>query len=161
MFKSIRTTAGLAAIAAAAATAAAGVASPPAAEAAHCRQYAIPKSLQIEQANDWTVVTGKKLDAFEWQASAWPDPGLHAVRHPVPDALRHHPGPGDEAEGRVHTDAEERDRRHLQGRDRQRALHRRHDPGQVQPRRQGRLLVDEPDAVRVATTFSIITRGRL
>jgi hypothetical protein len=74
MFKSIRTTAGLAAIAAVAATAAAGVASTPAAEAAHCRQYAIPRSLQIEQANDWTVVTGKKLDAFEWQASAWPEP---------------------------------------------------------------------------------------
>ena len=74
MFKSIRTTAGLAAIAAVAASAAAGVASPPAAEAAHCRQYAIPKSLRIEQGNGWTIVTGKKLDTFEWRASAYPNP---------------------------------------------------------------------------------------
>ena len=74
MFKSIRTTAGLAAIAAVTASAAAGVASPPAAEAAHCRQYAVPKSLEIEQANDWTVVTGKKVDAFTWRVSTWPNP---------------------------------------------------------------------------------------
>ena len=70
MFKSIRTTAGLTAIAAVAASAAAGVASPPAAEAAHCRQYAVPKSLQIKQANGWTVVTGKKIEPFTWRASA-------------------------------------------------------------------------------------------
>ena len=74
MFKSIRTTAGLAAIAAVAATAAAGVASPPAAEAAsYCRYYKVPTSLEVRQGNGWTVKTGARTGKYKWQVSAWPN----------------------------------------------------------------------------------------
>ena len=71
MFKRIRTIAGLAAVTAVAGTAVAGVASPPTAEAASCRQYAIPSSFKIEHDNDWTVKTRAKSGKFKWQVTAW------------------------------------------------------------------------------------------
>ena len=57
--------------------AAAGVAMPAAAEAAACRQYAIPSSFKIDHSHGWTVQTGKKSGKFKWQVSAWPDPRVY------------------------------------------------------------------------------------
>jgi hypothetical protein len=74
MFKPTRTIAGLIAVTAVAATAAAGAAMPSAADAAGCRQYAIPSSFKIAQGNGWTVKTRGKSGKFKWQVSAWPDP---------------------------------------------------------------------------------------
>jgi hypothetical protein len=72
MFKSIRTTAGIAAVAAVAGVAAVGGAAPQSAEAAARCYWEIPSAFEIKQDNGWTVKTRSKAGKYKWNISAYP-----------------------------------------------------------------------------------------
>ena len=79
MFKPIRSIAGIAAVTAVAGVAAVGGAAPESAEAASCRQYAIPSSFTIDHGHGWTVKTRRKIGKFKWEVSAWHNPRRSTV----------------------------------------------------------------------------------